>query len=337
MRRGLNSFDTLYAAEAPSSASITLASSIVPLPSAVSAAAAARVLQSGHSNAHEFARARARDLSQAERSPLLSRQGASVAAAKHAHGVLRPSSEVSSHHGYAIDSRDTVYQAASTRKAVLSLWLSFKSLCALSQTMIGIDRTSFASFVQVLRCEDDAFVQRAFDLLDRSGSGAITWHDYSLALEKLESGGAQERADFLLELYDRQGSGIGFTRDDLYHFFLSSVFAKDDAEAPGLTAPAAKKGLDSRTLLERVGNDSKTALITLIRAFSDETFDAIADGALPSPTFITKEMLRLYVEKREKTKDSRAPLDVAAILGRCLLTGDDNSVEYAVINSSKSR
>jgi len=200
--------------------------------------------------------------------------------------------------------------------------------------MIGIDRTSFASFVQVLRCEDDAFVQRAFDLLDRSGSGAITWHDYSLALEKLESGSARERADFLLELYDRQGSGIGFTRDDLYHFFLSSVFAKDDAEAPGLSVAPAK-GLDSRTLLERVGNNSKTALITLIRAFSDETFDAIADGALPRPTFITKEMLRLYVEKRERTKDSKAPLDVAALLGRCLLTGDDNSVECAVINSSR--
>lgn len=335
MRRRLTSFDILYAAESPSSAPVTTASSSVSVTSAVSASAAARVLQSGHSNAHQFARARARDLSQAERSPLLSRPGdAAAAAATHAHGVLRPSSEVSRHHGYAIDSSDTVYQAASTRKAALSLWLSFKSLCALSQTMIGIDRTSFASFVQVLRCEDDAFVQRAFDLLDRSGSGAITWHDYSLALEKLESGSARERADFLLELYDRQGSGIGFTRDDLYHFFLSSVFAKDDAEAPGLSVAPAK-GLDSRTLLERVGNNSKTALITLIRAFSDETFDAIADGALPRPTFITKEMLRLYVEKRERTKDSKAPLDVAALLGRCLLTGDDNSVECAVINSSR--
>ena len=276
-------------------------------------------------------------------------------------------------HGYAIDAREAVYSVGTSRREALSLWVSFKSLCALSQSPLGVDRSSFASGVQFLRFEDDAFVQRAFELLDATGSNAVAWRDFSSALEKLESGSMENRADFLVDLYDKEGTNLGFSRDNLHYFFRSSFFVKgemSDMEIPGTEVEAGSGGrggqlgdsgfmsaplstpndgdaqiitVDARTLFERIGSEPGAALAALVRAFSDETFDAILEGAAsgldpaePPPSTVTKAMLCAYVKSREDADKSEnpKPLDVAAILGRCLVTGNASNIEHIVINST---
>ena len=87
-----------------------------------------------------------------------------------------------------------------TRTELYRLFNRFKALCQLSGTPGSIGKTTFKEGVSSLFFEDDAFVDRVFNLLDTDGSGSVEWDEFVGAVNALETGTPVSRSQPLWTL-----------------------------------------------------------------------------------------------------------------------------------------
>ncbi|RLN74532.1 hypothetical protein BBJ28_00009456 [Nothophytophthora sp. Chile5] len=116
-----------------------------------------------------------------------------------------------------------------SRVELFARWARFKALCSLAKSPQGVDKETLRRGVPQLSVEDQFFIDRAFDVLDADGSGALDWPEFVAALSALEKGDVARRVDFLFRAYDLNGDGF-IQRQDVQQFFLASLLVPPTAE-----------------------------------------------------------------------------------------------------------
>ncbi|EGZ12555.1 hypothetical protein PHYSODRAFT_517254 [Phytophthora sojae] len=117
-----------------------------------------------------------------------------------------------------------------SRAELFARWARFKALCSMSKNPHGVDKETLRHGIPQLSVEDQFFVDRAFDVLDKDGSGALDWPEFIAALSALEKGDASRRVDFLFHAYDLNGDGF-IQRHEVRLFFLASLLVPQTPEA----------------------------------------------------------------------------------------------------------
>ena len=112
-------------------------------------------------------------------------------------------------------------------------FMRFKALCTMSKSPEGIDRKAFGSGVPSLSVEDSLFVDRIFNVVDTERRGLLDWPHYIKAMSALEQGTPDARTAFLFQVYDTGGDG-GISREELRHFFVSSLMTEADSFVEGV-------------------------------------------------------------------------------------------------------
>ena len=75
-----------------------------------------------------------------------------------------------------------------------------KALCQLSGTPGSINKKTFKEGVSSLAFEDDAFVNRVFQLLDEDGSGTVEWEEFVNTVNALETGSPHDKLAFCFQV-----------------------------------------------------------------------------------------------------------------------------------------
>jgi len=114
-----------------------------------------------------------------------------------------------------------------TRTELFRLFNRFKALCQLSGTPGSIDKKTFKEGVSSLAFEDDAFVDRIFQLLDEDGSGSVEWEEFVNAVNALETGSVKDKLTFCFQVYDRDNNK-SIERLELQHMFTSMLMFDTD-------------------------------------------------------------------------------------------------------------
>ncbi|KAF4317131.1 hypothetical protein BBO99_00008207 [Phytophthora kernoviae] len=117
-----------------------------------------------------------------------------------------------------------------SRAELFARWARFKALCSMTKNSHGVDKETLRLGVPQLSVEDKFFVDRAFDVLDKDGSGALDWPEFIAALSALEKGDASRRVEFLFHAYDLNGDGF-IQRQEVQQFFLASLLVPQTREA----------------------------------------------------------------------------------------------------------
>eukprot|EP00946_MAST-07B_sp_MAST-7B-sp1_P002680 g2680.t1 len=131
-------------------------------------------------------------------------------------------------------------------------FMRFKALCMLSKSPEGIDRNAFGSGVPSLSVEDSLFIDRIFSVVDTERSGLLDWPHYIKAMSALEQGTPEARTTFLFQIYDTGGNG-GISREELRHFFVSSLMTEADSFVEGV-ADIFVEGVFSRINVNEKGD-----------------------------------------------------------------------------------
>lgn len=139
---------------------------------------------------------------------------------------------VTEHHGFLQEQDLALLMSATgySRAELFARWTRFKALCSMAKTPHGVDKETLRHGVPQLSVEDQFFVDRAFDVLDADGSGALDWPEFIAALSALEKGDASRRVDFLFHAYDLNGDGF-IQREEVLRFFLASLLVPQTPEA----------------------------------------------------------------------------------------------------------
>lgn len=111
-----------------------------------------------------------------------------------------------------------------TRTELYRLFNRFKALCQLSGTPGSINKQTFKEGVSSLAFEDDAFVDRVFELLDDDGSGTVEWEEFVNTVNCLETGSTHDKLNFCFRVYDRDENG-SIERQELHDMFTSMLAA----------------------------------------------------------------------------------------------------------------
>jgi len=117
-----------------------------------------------------------------------------------------------------------------TRAEIYRLFNRFKALCQLSGTPGSIGKTTFKEGVSSLFFEDDAFVDRVFNLLDADGSGSVEWDEFVGAVNALETGTPHDKLHFCFRVYDRDNSD-SIERCELQEMFTAMLLRTPGTEA----------------------------------------------------------------------------------------------------------
>ncbi|KAL3662310.1 hypothetical protein V7S43_012637 [Phytophthora oleae] len=143
-----------------------------------------------------------------------------------------PSLSVAEQHGFLQEQDLAALMAATgySRAELFSRWARFKALCSMAKNSHGVDKETLRHGVPQLSGEDQFFVDRAFDVLDTDGSGALDWPEFIAALSALEKGDASRRIAFLFHAYDLNGDGF-IQRQEVQQFFLASLLVPQTPQA----------------------------------------------------------------------------------------------------------
>jgi len=126
-----------------------------------------------------------------------------------------------------------------TRTELYRLFNRFKALCKLSGTPGSISKYMFKEGVSSLAFEDDAFVDRVFNLLDEDQNGAVEWAEFVNAVNALETGSPFDKLAFCFRVYDSDGSA-SIDREELHAMFSSMLLSSGAGSA---TVPEASPAL----------------------------------------------------------------------------------------------
>ncbi|ETM56923.1 hypothetical protein L914_00181 [Phytophthora nicotianae] len=139
---------------------------------------------------------------------------------------------VAEQHGFLQEQDLAALMAATgySRAELFARWARFKALCSMATNPHGVDKETLRHGVPQLSAEDQFFVDRAFDVLDTDGSGALDWPEFIAALSALEKGDSSRRIDFLFHAYDINGDGY-IQRQEVQMFFLASLLVPQTPEA----------------------------------------------------------------------------------------------------------
>ena len=99
-----------------------------------------------------------------------------------------------------------------------------QALCKLSGTPGSINKDMFKEGVSSLAFEDDAFVDRVFNLLDEDMSGSVEWAEFCNAVNALETGSVVDKLRFCFRVYDADGSE-SIDREELHNMFSSMLLS----------------------------------------------------------------------------------------------------------------
>ena len=137
---------------------------------------------------------------------------------------------VSRIHGFLAEQQIVPLMKATgySRYQLYGHFMRFKALCMLSKSPEGVDRKAFGSGVPSLSVEDSLFVDRIFNVVDTERRGLLDWPHYIKAMSALEQGTPEARTTFLFHIYDTGGDD-GISREELRHFFVSSLMTKADS------------------------------------------------------------------------------------------------------------
>ncbi|KAF1781970.1 hypothetical protein PC129_g13288 [Phytophthora cactorum] len=143
-----------------------------------------------------------------------------------------PKLSVAEQHGFLQEQDLAALMMATgySRAELFARWARFKALCSMAKNSHGVDKETLRHGVPQLSSEDQFFVDRAFDVLDTDGSGALDWPEFIAALSALEKGDASRRIDFLFHAYDVNGDGY-IQRHEVQMFFLASLLVPQTSEA----------------------------------------------------------------------------------------------------------
>ncbi|GMF37795.1 unnamed protein product [Phytophthora fragariaefolia] len=155
--------------------------------------------------------------------------------------IQRPRSEpnsnsstlsVAEQHGFLQEQDLSALMAATgySRAELFARWARFKALCSMAKNPHGVDKETLRHGIPQLSVEDQFFVDRAFDVLDKDGSGGLDWPEFIAALSALEKGDATRRVDFLFHAYDLNGDGF-IQRHEVQLFFLASLLVPQTPQA----------------------------------------------------------------------------------------------------------
>jgi len=129
-----------------------------------------------------------------------------------------------------------------SRTELYRLFNRFKALCKLSGTPGSISKHMFKEGVSSLAFEDDAFVDRVFNLLDEDNNGAVEWSEFVNAVNALETGSPYDKLRFCFRVYDSDGSD-SIDRDELHSMFSSMLLSSGAGKAVVAEASPALKEL----------------------------------------------------------------------------------------------
>ena len=121
-------------------------------------------------------------------------------------------------------SRRLLQETNMTRTELYRLFNRFKALCQLSGPPGSIDKKTFKEGVSSLAFEDDAFVNRVFQLLDEDGSGTVEWEEFVNTVNALETGSPHDKLSFCFQVYDKDGNA-SIERNELHDMFTSMLQA----------------------------------------------------------------------------------------------------------------
>jgi len=124
-------------------------------------------------------------------------------------------------HGFLNNSKALAESTGFTRYQIFSFWVQYKSLCMLSSSPKGVDMEAFRRFVPTVSMEDSTYASRMFTVLDRTGTGNISWMDFLGAMASIGDD-PKRKASFLFEVYDLKGSGE-LSKEELFEFFAASL------------------------------------------------------------------------------------------------------------------
>lgn len=143
-----------------------------------------------------------------------------------------PPLSIAEQHGFLQEQDMAALMAATgySRAELFSRWARFKALCSMAKNSHGVDKDTLRHGVPQLSGEDQFFVDRAFDVLDTDGSGALDWPEFIAALSALEKGDASRRIAFLFHAYDLNGDGY-IQRQEVQQFFLASLLVPQTPQA----------------------------------------------------------------------------------------------------------
>jgi hypothetical protein len=139
---------------------------------------------------------------------------------------------VAEQHGFLQEQDLAALMAATgfSRAELFARWARFKALCSMAKSPHGVDKETLRHGVPQLSVEDQFFVDRAFDVLDSDGSGALDWPEFIAALSALEKGDASRRIEFLFHAYDLNSDGF-IQRHEVQLFFLASLLVPQTPQA----------------------------------------------------------------------------------------------------------
>lgn len=200
-----------------------------------------------------------------------------------------------------------------SRRELYAMFLQFKALVAMSATTEGIDRNTFLRGIPILALEDRTFTERVFELLDQDGSEIIEWAEFRDAVTKLEHGAPRIRAQFLFDVYDKDGGGT-IDSDEMFEYLLASL--RLDRE----TAPPFAQEM-CRSFVEEVmveidrdhsGGLDRTKLISYMKQHPSETNVASFFGRAMVPSSSTMTVLNSMstpLSELPLRKDAHLPLE----------------------------
>ena len=203
----------------------------------------------------------------------------------------RDAAAVAARHGHLVDGDLAQLQAATgySRRELFELHARYQALVAVSADARGVDVVAFRRGQLPLAIEDAPFAARVFALLDANANARIEFGEFLTAAFLLDKGSREARADFLFRVVDADGSG-SLERSELYACFLAGLRMR----AP----PAAHSAEDG-----------------VLRAFSDQIFDAASGGGGRSQHIAREDVYRFLAQ--------RPDMDVPSVFGRSLLAGRD--------------
>jgi len=201
-----------------------------------------------------------------------------------------------------------------SRRQLYELFMQFKALCAMSPDTVGIDRETFRRGIPMLVAEDDAFVERVYDLLDEDGSRTIEWDEFITAMAKLDKGTRRHRASFLFDIYNADGDS-SLDTDELLEMLLNSLYIKEEDASPQLLA--FLKEMTTKILSDvdpdHSGELERSKILEYIDAHPELEDIAKVFGRAMIPTSGFTEVQRLMRKAdgrrriREFTRDVRKP------------------------------